>query len=407
MVIQRTGSSPPELEFREGHMVLDGENLVGGWFEAKPKGWDVTKKHTVGLKAYIKKKRTGEITQFWKEDKQPGMIEKVAEVQGLRSVFPSEFGNLYIQEEITDMITPDTMAALPNGSPPEKKREADTSTFDKLAIERLGASYPNKHLDTFIEACAKAQADGPVTPEQLKEGAAETFNSFWDSFLKWCLAQGIKLQPDKEPPPKKDKPPKTTDQDASPWDPKKVGHQRAGNGIDSGYVKYIKDNTGSWDKAPREWKENAIGKWMSFAKQGKEGYEGKEFPLPLDVPGDELTGQEGSQEPGEGQTETDPGSGTLGEPQTTPQEPSGASQEGDQTESHTTLSDVQDKGLKEPSREDLILRLEQVKAKSQDAWLYGRVNAKIRDSEPDVNTMPMEQLEDWADQAEIAFRDMF
>jgi len=94
------------LEYREGHLVLDDEELVGGWFEARPKGWDEPKRHTVPLKAYIKKTKDGRVTQFWQEDKQPMMIEKIAEAQGLRALWSQEFGHLYLEEELSEAITP-------------------------------------------------------------------------------------------------------------------------------------------------------------------------------------------------------------------------------------------------------------------------------------------------------------
>lgn len=81
------------------------EILLGGWFEALPKGWKEPCKLEINLFGYIKKTKDGKITQFWHEDKQPTMIAKVAESQGLRKCWPDEFQGIYsdaeiIQEEI-------------------------------------------------------------------------------------------------------------------------------------------------------------------------------------------------------------------------------------------------------------------------------------------------------------------
>lgn len=91
-------------EDREGALLLEGEELLGGWFSAKPKGWDVGRTWTVGLKRYIKTTKEGQPTRFWQKDNQPEMIAKVAESQGLRRCWPDEFGKLYIKEEIIEGV---------------------------------------------------------------------------------------------------------------------------------------------------------------------------------------------------------------------------------------------------------------------------------------------------------------
>ncbi len=112
-----------ELEYREGHLVLGDEELVGGWFEAQPKGWLKPKRHTVPLAPYIKKTYKGETTQFWQPEKQGMMIEKVAEVQGLRSLWSREFANLHILEEIVEADSPTN---LPTDPGPGKPRGTET-----------------------------------------------------------------------------------------------------------------------------------------------------------------------------------------------------------------------------------------------------------------------------------------
>ncbi len=92
-----------DIELREGCIKLEEEELLGGWYEATPKGWTVPMKKIVGLERYIKKTREGKITQFWQPNNQPEMIAKVAESQGLRATWPDEFQGIYTDAERESM----------------------------------------------------------------------------------------------------------------------------------------------------------------------------------------------------------------------------------------------------------------------------------------------------------------
>jgi len=83
-----------ELIEREGSLVLQSEQLVGGWATVYRKDWGkVAMKKTVGLKEY------GKNTRAWRE--MPAtMVAKVALVQALRDAFPAEFSGLYTEEEM-------------------------------------------------------------------------------------------------------------------------------------------------------------------------------------------------------------------------------------------------------------------------------------------------------------------
>jgi len=85
----------PDGEYceREGEILLDGETLVGGWFEARPANWNAPYKHTVNLAPYAKN------NQFWSKDKQPHMIRKVAESQGLSALWRDYVGDTYMEGE--------------------------------------------------------------------------------------------------------------------------------------------------------------------------------------------------------------------------------------------------------------------------------------------------------------------
>lgn len=102
IIVERDG----EVVYSNG-LMLESDTLLGGWFEAQPEGWEKPYKLEVNLKGYIKKKRDGSVTSFWSKDNQPSQIAKVAESQGLRTIWPDEFQQLYTPEEIgeSDMFT--------------------------------------------------------------------------------------------------------------------------------------------------------------------------------------------------------------------------------------------------------------------------------------------------------------
>lgn len=165
------------LEFREGALVVDGEKLVGGWFEAKPDGWPEPKKHSVTLKGYIKHTKEGKITRFWSEENQPSQIMKVAESQGLRIVWPDEFQMLYTEEEIL---------AEP-GDPGEVMRiAADKAKTD--AIEKFKSSIPapfifeHPNLQEFLSKLAQANR---CEIDDVMVEAAEKLEEFWKGYEEY------------------------------------------------------------------------------------------------------------------------------------------------------------------------------------------------------------------------------
>lgn len=81
-------------------LMIDGDKLLGGWFKAQPEGWDEPFELEINLKGYIKRKKDGSVTKFWTPENQPSQIMKVAESQGLRTLWPDEFQQLYTPEEM-------------------------------------------------------------------------------------------------------------------------------------------------------------------------------------------------------------------------------------------------------------------------------------------------------------------
>jgi len=93
-VIVRKGD---QLIYREGSLVLDDEELVGGWCKVWRKDWSQPYIATVTLKEYMRVGRDGRPQSTW--NKPATMIAKVAETRALSTVIPGLQG-LYGAEEM-------------------------------------------------------------------------------------------------------------------------------------------------------------------------------------------------------------------------------------------------------------------------------------------------------------------
>lgn len=137
-----------EIERREGCLLLQGEELAGAWFEAKPEGWDVPMRKEINLAPYIKRTRDGKVTAFWKEEKQPEQIAKVVESQGLRATWPDEFQGLYVDAERESM---------------EAQQELDNAIGKEEAEDKEGAG--DKLKEKFGEP-GKKSTEAPEPPPE-------------------------------------------------------------------------------------------------------------------------------------------------------------------------------------------------------------------------------------------------
>jgi phage recombination protein Bet len=161
-------------------LVKEGETLVGGWFEALPEGWLEPFRLEVNLKGYLKKTSEGKITKFWQEDNQPSMIAKVAEAQGLRTVWPDEFQQLYEEAE-----APGPGDSMPGMPPPIDIEGDEPKTFDDTIPEGTDMAA----LSEYIKAVAAANK---ITVEKVKENAAKSPDDFWKMFPAWVKQQKAK-----------------------------------------------------------------------------------------------------------------------------------------------------------------------------------------------------------------------
>lgn len=92
---QETG----ELEYRNGSLLMQNEQLVGGWAKVYVKGYDVPIEAVVSYQEYVGVKNDGSVNGQWSK-KPATMIRKVALVQALREAFPEDLGGLYASEEM-------------------------------------------------------------------------------------------------------------------------------------------------------------------------------------------------------------------------------------------------------------------------------------------------------------------
>jgi phage recombination protein Bet len=191
-----------EIRYSKG-LILDGEVLLGGYFKAKPKGWETPFELEVNLKGYIKKTKEGNATRFWSADNQPTMIAKVAEAQGLRTVWPEKVQGLYIQEEIG------SAAAI------------DVDFSEKTEMPKWAFDPPESPM--FQEFVAATMRANRSTEAQLRTAANEAPEAFLSAYNKWLAKQTT----GSEPPPTPSKPTKPRKKEAiAPHaEPPAVNHQ--------------------------------------------------------------------------------------------------------------------------------------------------------------------------------------
>lgn len=169
-------------------LVLEGETLVGGWFEAHPEGWLNPFRLEVNLRGYLKKTNKGELTRFWQPDNQPTMIAKVAEAQGLRTLWPDEFQQLYTEEEAPKEIGGDVFDIEP-----ERERKADVAPPpDPEKIKVFDEAMKGSDAET-LAAYLKLCADHfQIMVDAVKAGAAEKIDEFKARYAKWAETQAQK-----------------------------------------------------------------------------------------------------------------------------------------------------------------------------------------------------------------------
>jgi len=171
-------------------LMLEGDELLGGWFKARPDGWEVDFELEVNLAGFLKKRSDGSLTQFWTKEKQPIMIMKVAESQGLRTCWPDEFQGIIGEDEIMlEDFTQTIEAEFTPGSPgpivppQQKPKDFDQLIADAAAAGTLPPGSDVKLLDEYIKALA---AKSKVKKETVKLQLAKRFDEFLRTFPVFC-----------------------------------------------------------------------------------------------------------------------------------------------------------------------------------------------------------------------------
>ena len=118
--------SDGELIEREGALVIQGEELVGGWARVYVNGYSQPIYSSASFEEYAGRKKDGELNSQWKT-KPATMIRKVAIVQALREAFPDNYEGMNAPEEITEanIVFTDTAADIPA---PELPKEDPVET---------------------------------------------------------------------------------------------------------------------------------------------------------------------------------------------------------------------------------------------------------------------------------------
>jgi phage recombination protein Bet len=169
-------------------LVLEDETLVGGWFEAMPDGWLEPFRLEVNLSGYLKKTSDGKITRFWQPENQPTMIAKVAEAQGLRTLWPDEFHQLYTEEEGIDTSGNGGMPFIDitNEGAPDGPSDEDKL---KVFAESTPEGTDPKVLGSFLEQTAFRNK---ATIDAVKIEATKDLKGFWRFFGAWVKQQHAK-----------------------------------------------------------------------------------------------------------------------------------------------------------------------------------------------------------------------
>ncbi|MSR15333.1 MAG: hypothetical protein EXR86_12375 [Gammaproteobacteria bacterium] len=162
------------IEYRKGSFMFEGDELLGGWFRAQPRGWAEEYEWSVNLSPFIKKTREGQPTQFWNQDRQPQQIAKIAESQGLRRLWPDEFQALYLAEDqyATDVSPAPEPIKMPQaiGKPEPKPAAAapsgETGGAD-VPAEDPEAETGMSHLESALAWVADAADAEIMDPARL------------------------------------------------------------------------------------------------------------------------------------------------------------------------------------------------------------------------------------------------
>ena len=162
--MRRDGGVESRVERREGSMVLDGEELIGGWCKVFLDGYACPIYDEVALKEYSAPDKYGK--NGW--SRMPAtMIRKVALCHALREAFPEDLGGLYGAEEMDQ-------ASAPYEAPCEAPAPPQAAEAVIEAVEPAPQAAPASPLDAYRSALTDATRErGIPVPEAMEEVARQ------------------------------------------------------------------------------------------------------------------------------------------------------------------------------------------------------------------------------------------
>lgn len=146
------------VSFREGSFVLPDEILLGGWATVYRKDRSRPERAVINIETYHTHRSR------WEADPS-GMIEKVAIAAGLRRMFPTQTGGLYLHEEFQENGGVDTSVQAPaRGLNAITQRLQDQHALPSPTVVDVSAT--TKPIETRQLEPAKAKAAKPAQPTQ-------------------------------------------------------------------------------------------------------------------------------------------------------------------------------------------------------------------------------------------------
>ncbi len=112
------------LEYREGALVLDDEQIIGGWCNVHDRRREYPSKAVVSFKEYNKGKSS------WLTIPAT-MIRKVAVVQALREAYPESYSGIYDATELSENVIDETIPQEPVAVP----ESVDDVTGEIIEVE--------------------------------------------------------------------------------------------------------------------------------------------------------------------------------------------------------------------------------------------------------------------------------
>lgn len=173
-----------KLVRREGSMVLQGEELVGGWCKVYVKGYRVPIFNEVAFHEYAGRKKDGTLNQMW-ATKGATMVRKVALCQSLREAFPTDFQGMYGMEEMgayeMETEAPNTASESVTAPQTDESAQPIQADFAEVVNDEQAGEYIEL-CNIFAEICEKEFFDvheAILSSTSMRENGASDYYEEW------------------------------------------------------------------------------------------------------------------------------------------------------------------------------------------------------------------------------------